>query len=138
MTELKQSPAAEKAPRFPVEFRSSSLAGVDFAQRTIEVVAVPYEEPAPVEYRGERGTNRLPAARSTGSNSGQARSARILTMTSGARSARLSTSGHPGRRVWSRRFGSLGLSLVMRRWCWPTKTAWARRLGSQSPPKIRS
>lgn len=37
----------------PVEFRSSNVAGVNFAQRTIEVVAVPYEEPAPVEYRGE-------------------------------------------------------------------------------------
>ena len=37
----------------PIEFRSSTVAGVNFAQRTIEIVAVPYEETAPVEYRGE-------------------------------------------------------------------------------------
>ena len=53
MTGLNQSPAAEKAPRLPVELRSSNVAGVNFAQRTIEVIAVPYDEPAPVEYRGE-------------------------------------------------------------------------------------
>jgi phage head maturation protease len=53
MTTLTQSPAAEIAPRSPVELRSSNLAGVNFAQRTIEVIAVPYDELAPVEYRGE-------------------------------------------------------------------------------------
>ena len=37
----------------PIEFRESVLAGVNFAQRIIEVIAVPYEEEAPVEYRGE-------------------------------------------------------------------------------------
>jgi HK97 family phage prohead protease len=36
-----------------VEFRSSNVAGVNFAQRTIELVAVPYDEEAAVEYRGE-------------------------------------------------------------------------------------
>lgn len=53
MTELEASPALEEAPQAPVEFRSSSVAGVNFAQRTIEVIAVPYEQAAPVEYRGE-------------------------------------------------------------------------------------
>jgi phage head maturation protease len=53
VTGLNQSPAAEKAPRLPVELRSSNLAGVNYSQRTIEVIAVPYDEPAPVEYRGE-------------------------------------------------------------------------------------
>jgi phage head maturation protease len=37
----------------PVEFRSSSVASVNFAQRIIEFIAVPYEEEALVEYRGE-------------------------------------------------------------------------------------
>jgi HK97 family phage prohead protease len=36
-----------------LEFRSSSVASVNFAQRIIEFVAVPYEEEALVEYRGE-------------------------------------------------------------------------------------
>jgi HK97 family phage prohead protease len=43
----------EEAPRAPIEFRNSSVAGLNFAQRIIEVVAVPYEESALVEYRGE-------------------------------------------------------------------------------------
>ena len=37
----------------PLEFRSSSVASVSFAQRVIEFVAVPYETEALVEYRGE-------------------------------------------------------------------------------------
>ena len=37
----------------PLEFRSSSVAGVNFAQRTIEFVATPWDEEASVEYRGE-------------------------------------------------------------------------------------
>ena len=42
-------------PRAPVEHRDeiSSVAGVNFAQRIIELVAVPYEETATVEWRGE-------------------------------------------------------------------------------------
>ena len=48
-----QSPASEEAPAAPVEFRSSSVAGVNFAKRIIEVIAVPYDEEAAVEYRGE-------------------------------------------------------------------------------------
>lgn len=39
--------------RAPLEYREASLVGVNFAQRTVEVVAVPYEEEALVEYRGE-------------------------------------------------------------------------------------
>ena len=53
MSELEQSPASSEAPAAPVEFRSSSVAGVNFAQRVLELIAVPYEETAPVEYRGE-------------------------------------------------------------------------------------
>jgi phage head maturation protease len=37
----------------PVEFRSSTVTGVIFGQRIIEVIAVPYDETAVVEYRGE-------------------------------------------------------------------------------------
>ena len=43
----------DEAPRAPIEFRDSKLAGVNFAQRTIELVVTPYEETALVEYRGE-------------------------------------------------------------------------------------
>jgi HK97 family phage prohead protease len=43
----------DETPRAPIEFRDSNVAGVNFAQRLIEVVAVPYEESALVEYRGE-------------------------------------------------------------------------------------
>jgi phage head maturation protease len=53
MTEIEASPAADEAPQAPVEFRSSNVGTVNFAQRTIEVIAVPYEQPTPVEYRGE-------------------------------------------------------------------------------------
>jgi HK97 family phage prohead protease len=37
----------------PLQFRSSSVASVNFAQRVIEFIAAPYEEEALVEYRGE-------------------------------------------------------------------------------------
>lgn len=37
----------------PIEFRSAAIAEVRFAERLIEVVAVPYEQEAVVEYRGE-------------------------------------------------------------------------------------
>jgi phage head maturation protease len=39
--------------RAPVESRAATVEGVDFPQRTIEVLAVPYEQEAIVEYRGE-------------------------------------------------------------------------------------
>lgn len=53
MTEFQESPASEEAPAAPVEFRQSNVAGVNFAQRIIELIAVPYEESALVEFRGE-------------------------------------------------------------------------------------
>jgi HK97 family phage prohead protease len=46
-------PAGDEALRAPIEFRDSTVAGVNFAQRIITVVAVPYEQSALVEYRGE-------------------------------------------------------------------------------------
>lgn len=39
-------------PLAPIEYRSAELAGVNFAQRIIEIVAAPYEQEAIVEYRG--------------------------------------------------------------------------------------
>jgi phage head maturation protease len=39
--------------RAPVESRAAAVEGVDFPQRMIEVLAVPYEQEALVEYRGE-------------------------------------------------------------------------------------
>jgi phage head maturation protease len=43
---------ARRAPNAPVEFRSSSVAGVNFDRRVVEVLAMPYEQRALVEYRG--------------------------------------------------------------------------------------
>jgi phage head maturation protease len=40
-------------PLAPVEFREAAVTEVKFPQRIITIVAVPYEEPALVEYRGE-------------------------------------------------------------------------------------
>lgn len=40
-------------PRAPVESRAATLGEVDFPQRTIDVLAVPYEQEGVVEYRGE-------------------------------------------------------------------------------------
>jgi phage head maturation protease len=40
-------------PMAPVEFRDASVAGVNFDKRIIELIAVPYEEPALIEYRGD-------------------------------------------------------------------------------------
>ena len=37
----------------PIEFRRASVSGVDVAERIVELIAVPYEEEAIVEYRGE-------------------------------------------------------------------------------------
>jgi phage head maturation protease len=53
VTELLESPATEEAPTEPVLFRSSSVVGVNFAQRIIEFVAAPYDEEAVVMWRGE-------------------------------------------------------------------------------------
>ncbi len=39
--------------RPPIEFRNAPVVGVNFAERTIELVVVPYEEEAMIEYRGE-------------------------------------------------------------------------------------
>jgi phage head maturation protease len=47
------SPASEEAPAEPVLYRSSSVVGVNFAQRVIEFVAAPYDEEAVVMWRGE-------------------------------------------------------------------------------------
>jgi phage head maturation protease len=45
----------DETPRAPIEYRDaiSSVAGVNFAQRIIELVVVPYEESGLAEYRGE-------------------------------------------------------------------------------------
>lgn len=50
---FQESSASENAPAEPVLFRSSSVAGVNFEQRIIEVVAAPYDEEAVVMWRGE-------------------------------------------------------------------------------------
>lgn len=39
-------------PRYPIEERNADFAAVNYAKRIIEVVAVPYEQEAVVEYRG--------------------------------------------------------------------------------------
>jgi phage head maturation protease len=39
--------------RPPVEFRAARVDDVDFSERIITVIAVPYEQPATVEYRGQ-------------------------------------------------------------------------------------
>jgi phage head maturation protease len=44
---------ADQPPRPPLEFREASVTGVNFAQRVIELIAVPYNEEALIEYRGE-------------------------------------------------------------------------------------
>ena len=43
----------DEKPRAPLESRDATVGSVDYAQRLIEVIAVPYEEEAIVEYRGE-------------------------------------------------------------------------------------
>ncbi|HEY7823027.1 MAG TPA: hypothetical protein VIG24_09350, partial [Acidimicrobiia bacterium] len=44
---------SDEKPRAPIEFREATIAGVNFAQRIAELIVVPYEEEALVEYRGE-------------------------------------------------------------------------------------
>ena len=48
----------QKPPKAPVEYRDSisTVAGVNFAQRIIEVIAVPYEQSTTVSWRGEPWT----------------------------------------------------------------------------------
>lgn len=50
---LEESPAASEVPDGPLLFRSSSVVGVNYAQRLIEFVAAPYDEEAIVMWRGE-------------------------------------------------------------------------------------
>jgi hypothetical protein len=44
---------AEQGDRLPVEMRSASVGDVNFPQRLIDITAVPYEQEAIVEYRGQ-------------------------------------------------------------------------------------
>lgn len=62
MTDLLEPPTS--APmRAPVEFRSATVADVRYADRIVEVVAVPYNEETVVEYRGRLVTESvLPGA----------------------------------------------------------------------------
>lgn len=53
MTDETTSPAADEVPAEPILFRSSSVVGVNYAQRLIEFVAAPYEEEAVIMWRGE-------------------------------------------------------------------------------------
>jgi phage head maturation protease len=45
----------EHTPQVPLETRAANVADIDFAQRRIDIVAAPYEQPSqvPVLYRGE-------------------------------------------------------------------------------------
>lgn len=44
----------DERPKAPIEYRNATLSGVNFAQRIISLIAVPYGEPSqvPVMYRG--------------------------------------------------------------------------------------
>lgn len=44
---------SDATPRAPIESRSATMGEVNFPERLIEVIAVPYEQEALVEYRGE-------------------------------------------------------------------------------------
>lgn len=47
----------DEQQRAPVEFReAAAVESVDFAQRIVKLIAIPYAEPAPVMYRGEPWT----------------------------------------------------------------------------------
>jgi phage head maturation protease len=50
---FEESPATTEAPDAPILYRSSSVVGVNYAQRIIELVAAPYNEEAIVMWRGE-------------------------------------------------------------------------------------
>lgn len=51
-TESSAERSALESPRGPIEFRESTVDNVSFPNRVITIVAVPYEEPAIIEYRG--------------------------------------------------------------------------------------
>jgi hypothetical protein len=53
VTDEATSPAGEEVPAEPILYRSSSVVGVNYAQRLIEFVAAPYDEEAVVMWRGE-------------------------------------------------------------------------------------
>jgi HK97 family phage prohead protease len=44
---------SEAVPRPALEFRAATVSGVNFDQRIITLLAVPYDEEATIEYRGE-------------------------------------------------------------------------------------
>lgn len=51
---LRQMAGQEMSQRAaPVEQRAATLSNVDFGERILTVIAVPYEQPTPVEYRSE-------------------------------------------------------------------------------------
>lgn len=43
----------DDARNAPIEFRSATITEIKFAERMVEVIAVPYEQEAVIEYRGE-------------------------------------------------------------------------------------
>jgi phage head maturation protease len=47
-----QTPAEVETPKGPLELRAAGIDGVDFAERVITVIAVPYEQPTKVMFRG--------------------------------------------------------------------------------------
>ena len=55
MTDIRElaAPESEAIPRAPIESRAATMGEVNFPERLIEVIAVPYEQEALVEYRGE-------------------------------------------------------------------------------------
>lgn len=44
----------DEYPSGTVEFRAAALDGVDFTDRIMTLIAVPYDDPTPVEFRGQR------------------------------------------------------------------------------------
>lgn len=50
---IEGEPHGEATPRSPIESRSATMGEVNFPERLIEVIAMPYEQEALVEYRGE-------------------------------------------------------------------------------------
>lgn len=54
--ETRGEPDGQASPLAPIEFRQSSVSDVKFAQRIVDLIVVPYEEPGIIEFRGELWT----------------------------------------------------------------------------------
>lgn len=103
--------------RAPIESRSASVGEVNFPERTIEVLAVPYDQEAMVEYRGEVWSESFAPGSFDGVEKRPNRIKAFRDHAAGAHTRGTSTSGLIGKvtNLWPNRDEGLGAAVKIAR-----------------------